>query len=173
MNYNEFKKSSAEYLRQNSAEVNYMQELLLNIGYNIYNYVTIKEYNDNELLKVDDPSIDEVEWESALQDEMDYYASLRTKTLNVSVDNITELKQLLFQPMHETVYCQIIHMKVSDKIFCILERDEVEVHVFNVYQALDYTTKNLKPLGWDTHPDSALRIIEYYLETGLTLECYQ
>jgi hypothetical protein len=127
-----------------------------------------------ESMKYDDPEIDEIEWESALADDLEYYASLRSKTLEVTAANNNELIDLLESQMDETTYCLKIHWRFDNLNFLIRIIDEEQFYWYTVF--LDFNGKKgteLKYLGSDECPGTVLRIIDYYLETGLTIKGYQ
>jgi len=145
------------------------------VGDNINEYMRLKGYEDDcEFMKVDEPGIDEVEWESALADDLEYFASLRTKYIDVYVADTNELEQFLKRDIHETAYRIKIHLEADAKRFLIVVTVDEQYIIYRVFHELDNASiNNLKSLGWDTWPESALQIIDYYLETGLTKECYQ
>jgi hypothetical protein len=145
------------------------------VGDNINEYIRLKGYDDDcEFMKVDEPGVDEVEWESALADDLEYSTSLRTKIVEVDVADMKELEQFLKRDIHETIYRIKIHMEVEGKRFLIVVTVDEQYIIYRVFHELyNAGTNNLKSLGWDTWPESALQIIHYYLETGLTLQRYQ
>ena len=143
------------------------------VGDNINEYMRLKGYED-EFMKVDEPGVDEVEWESALADDLEYYVSLGTKIIDVDVADLNELEQFLKRDIHETIYRIKIHMEAEGKRFLIVVTVDEQHIIYRVFHELyNAGTDTLKSLGWDTRPESALQIIDYYLETGLTLERYQ
>jgi len=143
------------------------------VGDNINEYMRLKGYDD-EFMKVDEPGVDEVEWESALADDLEYYASLGTNIIDVDVADLNELEQFLKRDIHETIYRIKIHMEAEGKRFLIVVTVDEQYIIYRVFHELyNAGTDTLKSLGWDTWPESALQIIDYYLETGLTLERYQ
>ena len=143
------------------------------VGDNINEYMRLKGYDD-EFMKVDEPGVDEVEWESALADDLEYYVSLGTKIIDVDVADLNELEQFLKRDIHETIYRIKIHMEVEGKRFLIVVTVDEQYIIYKVFHELyNAGTNNLKSLGWDTWHESALQIIHYYLETGLTLQHYQ
>ncbi|MBK8884041.1 MAG: hypothetical protein IPN67_17200 [Bacteroidales bacterium] len=145
------------------------------VGDNINEYMRLKGYDgDCEFMKVDEPGVDEVEWESALADDLEYYVSLGTKIIDVDVADLNELEQFLKRDIHETAYRIKIHLEADAKRFLIVVTVDEQYIIYRVFHELDNASiNNLKSLGWDTWPESALQIIDYYLETGLTKECYQ
>ena len=143
------------------------------VGENINEYMRLKGYDD-EFMKIDEPGVDEVEWESALADDLEYYASLGAKIIDVDVADLNELEQFLKRDIHETIYRIKIHMEAEGKKFLIVVTVDEQYIIYRVFHELyNAGTDTLKSLGWDTRPESALQIIDYYLETGLTLERYQ
>ena len=145
------------------------------VGNNINEYMRLKGYDDDcEFMKVDEPGVDQVEWESALADDLEYYASLGTKIIDVDVADLNELEKFLKRDIHETIYRIKIHMEADGKRFLIVVTVDEQYIIYRVFHELDNAgTDNLKSLGWDTYPESVFNILDYYHETGLTKECYQ
>jgi hypothetical protein len=145
------------------------------VGDNINEFMRLKGYDDDcEFMKIDVPGVDEVEWEIALADDLDYYASLGTKIIDVDVADLNELEQFLKCDIHETICRIIIHMEVEGKRFLIVVTVDEQYIIYKVFHEIDDAgTDKLKSLGWDTNAESALQILDYYFETGLTLKRYQ
>lgn len=118
--------------------------------------------------------ISQGEWECELQDEQDYYLSIRTKTIELYVDNMNDLDKVLHEPIHETISHLIIHMEANAKKFLIVVTIEEQLIFYRVFHQIDLNSPdNLKSLGWDIYPESVLEMIDYFIETGLTIRCYQ
>jgi hypothetical protein len=145
------------------------------VGNNINEYMRLKGYDDDcEFMKVDDPGIDEVEWECALADDFEYSQSIGTVTVDIYVADWNELEQFLYKPIHETIFRQKIHLDIKDDKFLIVVTLDEQYTIHEVFLELENNgMKNYKSLGWDTYDESVLNIIKYYLETGMTLQCYQ
>ena len=145
------------------------------VGNNINEYMRLKGYDDDcEFMKVDDPGIDEVEWECALADDFEYSQSIGTVTVDIYVADLNELEQFLYKPIHETIFRQKIHLDIKDDKFLIVVTLDEQYTIHEVFLELENNgMKNYKSLGWDTYDESVLNIIKYYLETGMTLQCYQ
>lgn len=145
------------------------------VGGNINEFMRLKGYDDDfEFMKVDEPGVDEDEWLSELADDLEYLQSIGTVTIDVYVANLNELEQFLYKPIHETIFRQKIHLDIKDDKFLIVVTVDEQYTIHAVYLELENNgTKNFKSLGWDTYDESVLNIINYYIETGKTLECYQ
>jgi hypothetical protein len=130
---------------------------------------------DFEYMKVDEPDwLKDGELEYSLADDFDYFLSIRTKTVNIYIDDLIDLDEVLQEPIHETIFRQIIHLEESNKKFLIVVTID-EQHIF--YEVFHQQDSNncyqLKPLGWDVYYEAVLHIIIYYLETGLTIDALQ
>jgi hypothetical protein len=115
--------------------------------------------------------IDEGEWECSLEEELEHYLSLRTKTIEVYVTDAKEVINLLNSRMDETTYSLIIHWNTGDRKFRIIRSDEEQFYFYQVI--LEFDSNNGKSslyLGSDTWCSSVLGIIGYYLETGNSTE---
>lgn len=143
-------------------------------GKTIYEYFMMKEL-DYEDMKVEEPDcLSEGELECSLSDDLDYFLSIRTKTVDIYVSDLKELDEFFQKPIHETVSRQIIHLEVSAKRFLIVVDIDEQYIFYKVFHQLDRNdTEDLKSLGWDIYHESVFDIINYYLETGLTIECFQ
>ena len=144
------------------------------IGISIFEYFMIKEL-DYEDMKVEEPDcLSEGEYECSLADDLDYFLSIGTKTVDIYVSDLIELVEFFQKPIHETVSRQIIHLEVSAKRFLIVVDIDEQYIFYKVFHQLDRNdTEDLKSLGWDIYHESVFDIINYYLETGLTIECFQ
>ena len=119
-------------------------------------------------------SISQGEWECELQDDQDYFLSLRTKAVDFYVADMTELDRLLNESIHETIFRQVIHMEVNAKMFLIVVTVDEQLIFYRVFHQIDLNSPdNLKSLGWDISPESVLEMIDYFIETGLTIRRYQ
>jgi len=144
------------------------------IGDYLYNYGVDKYDDDCEFMKVNEPGIDEVEWERAIADDLEYSQSIGTVTVDIYVADLNELEHFLYKPIHETIFRQNIHLDIKDDKFLIVVTLDEQYTIHEVYLELENNgIKNHKSLGWDTYDESVLNIINYYLETGMTLQCYQ
>lgn len=145
------------------------------VGENFDDFLRIRGFlDDYEYMKVDDPGIDEVEWECALVEDLEYSQSIGTVTVDIYVTDLNELELFLYKPIHETIFRQIIHLNIKDDKFLVVVTLDDQYTIHEVYLELENNgSKNFKSLGWDTYDESVLNIINYYLETGMTLQCYQ
>lgn len=148
---------------------------LFDAGDNIEEYFRINYIDNYEYMKVDEPdSLSQGELECSLADDQDYYLSLRTKNVELYVADMTALGQLLNEPIHETISHLIIHMDASGKKFLIVVTADGQLIYYKVITQIDPNSPdNLKTLGWDIFPESVLEMIDYFIETGLTLRRYQ
>ena len=127
-------------------------------------------------MKVEEPdNLNDAELEKSLTEDLEYYESLRTKTIDLNASDMSELDHLLQSPFHETVFRKIIQLEVYEKRFLIVATIVDEQYIiYKVFHELRKSVfDNLKLLGWDTYPESVFNILDYYHETSLTKECYQ
>lgn len=143
-------------------------------GKNIEEYFALQEL-DYDFMKVDEPDwLSEGELENSLSDDLDYILSIRTKKVDLYVADLTELKEQFKKTIHETITRQIIHMEVCSKWFIIVVDVDDQYIIYKVFLQPDSSSyNNLKKLGWDVNPESVLHMIDYFIETGLTLHFYQ
>jgi hypothetical protein len=150
---------------------------LFEVGNDINEYFRIKGFDDDyEFMKVEEPdNLNDAELEKSLTEDLEYYESLRTKTIDLNASDMSELDHLLQSPFHETVFRKIIQLEVYEKRFLIVATIVDEQYIiYKVFHELRNSgLDNLKLLGWDTYPESVFNILDYYHETGLTKECYQ
>jgi hypothetical protein len=145
---------------------------LFDAGDNIEEYFRIKGFhNDHEFMKVEEPdTISLGELERSLEEEWEYYLSLRTKTIDVFVNDITEAINILNNGWDETVYLLKIHWKDGDHKFLVTVSDEEQFYYYQVLlesEASDDTSPLY--LGSGLHFESIFDIIQYYSETGCAL----
>lgn len=145
---------------------------LFDAGDNIEEYFRIKGfYDDLEFMKVEDPdTIPLGELERSSEEEWEYYLSLRTKTMDVFVDDISEAIKLLNNDWDETVYLLKIHWEEGEHKFLVTVSDEEQNYYYQVI---------LEPgegdgactlfLGSGIHIGSISDIIQFYRETGCAL----
>lgn len=148
---------------------------LFDAGENIEEYFRINYPDNYEYMKVEEPdSLSQGESECSLADDLDYFLSKRTKTVELYVDDMDELDQLLHEPIHWTISHLIIHMEASGKKFLIVVTVYGQLIYYKVIiQINPNSPNNLKTLGWDIFPESVLEMIDYFIETGLTIRRYQ
>ena len=130
---------------------------------------------DFEYMKVDEPDwLNDGELEYSLADDFDYFLSIRTKTVNIYIDDLIDLDEVLQEAIHETIFRQIIHLEECNKKFLIVVTVDEQYIFYKVFHQPDSNNcDKLIPLGWAVYYEAVLRIISYYLETGLTISCFQ
>lgn len=148
------------------------------IGYNFYDkgrnvneYFQLEypelEYED---MKYDFDTMDNVEWECIMEEEMERYESFRTKILEFHVTDKDELIKLLQNEMNETIYRLKIHFNAGGRKFLIIISDMVQFYWYKVLIESESRKDNsLKYIGSDCNPEAVLYFINYFLETGQPL----
>jgi hypothetical protein len=145
---------------------------LFDAGDNIEEYFRIKGfYDDYEFMKFEDPdTITEGEWEESLEEDWGYYLSLRTKTVDVFVEDISEAINLLHNGWDETVYLLKIHWKEGDHKFLVMVSDEEQSYYYQVVLESEVGVGiGTLYLGSGLHFESIIDIIRFYRETGCAL----
>jgi hypothetical protein len=119
----------------------------------------------------DADSLNEGEWECLLEEELEHYLSLRTKTIEVNVTDFADFSHWLYRGMEETTYLLKIHWNTGDRKFLIKVSDEEQFYFYQVILEFDCNNgKSSLYLGSDTWLSSVWGIIDYYLETGNSTE---
>jgi len=77
-------------------------------------------------------SINEGEYEAELEDDFEYYASLRTKTKDIYVSSISELTNLLNSELHETIYNLRIHCNADNAKFLISVFNLEDIYYYQI-----------------------------------------
>jgi hypothetical protein len=112
-------------------------------------------------------SIDIGEWHCSLAEDLEYYASLKTETLDVYVNNPSALLNCLDSVLDEKTYCMKIHWYDDDANFLIIITDEEQCYFFDVFLEFASNKGNcLKFLGSCEHSHQVPIIINYYFKTG-------
>lgn len=145
---------------------------LFDAGDNIEEYFRIKGfYDDCEFMKVEEPDtihLDELERSS--EEEWEYYLSLRTKTTDFFVDDISEAIKLLNNDWDETVYLLKIHWEEGDHKFLVTVSDEEQNYYYQVLlESGEGNSAHTLFLGSGIHIESISDIIHFYRETGCAL----
>lgn len=145
---------------------------LFDAGDNIEEYFRIKGfYDDHEFMKVEEPDTISIgELEQSSEDEWEYYLSLRTKTVDVFVDDISEVINLLNNGWDKTVYLLKIHWNAGDNKFLILVSDEEQFYYYKVVlETKGDNTNCTLYLGSSMYSEEVFDIIQFYRETGCAL----
>ncbi len=145
---------------------------LFDAGDNIEEYFRIKGfYDDCEFMKVEEPdTINLGELERSLEEEWEYYLSLRTKITDSFVDDISEAIKLLNNDWDETVYLLKIHWEEGDHKFLVTVSDEEQNYYYQVLlESGEGNSAHTLFLGSGIHIESISDIIHFYRETGCAL----
>lgn len=145
---------------------------LFDAGDNIEEYFRIKGfYDDLVFMKVEEPdTITLGELERSSEEEWEYYLSLRTKTVDVFVDDISAAINLLNNDWDETVYLLKIHCEEGDHKFLIKVSDEEQNYYYQVLlESGEGDGARSLFLGSGIHIESISDIIKFYRETGCAL----
>lgn len=109
---------------------------LFDVGDNIEDYFRIKGINDvfeYDFMKVDEPdSLTEGELESSLADYLEYCLTIRTKILDFSTTDISEVMHLLEMSMDETIYRLRILLNISNREFLITGTFEPDIYYYSI-----------------------------------------
>lgn len=107
---------------------------LFDRGENIYEYSKMKDPDYNyEYMKVEDPDrLTEGELECSSEDDLDYFLSIRTKNLDYSATNISEVMNLLEMSSDETIYRLRIHLNISNRKFLITGTFEPDISYYTI-----------------------------------------
>jgi hypothetical protein len=145
---------------------------LFDAGDNIEEYFRIKGfYDDLEFMKVEEPdTISLGELERSSVEDWEYYLSLRTKTIDVFVDDTSEATKLLNNDWDETVNLLKIHWEEGDHKFLVTVSDEEQNYYYQVLlESGESNSANTLFLGSGIHIESISDIIHFYRETGCAL----
>ncbi|MBN1183363.1 MAG: hypothetical protein JXB49_13810, partial [Bacteroidales bacterium] len=157
------------FLNENNNSFNFF---FYDLGENINDYYRmVCASNDYEFMKVEEPDcIDEGELKFMLAQDLEYYFSLKSKTLDVYVSDISEVMELLERPLGETIYRLIVHWNGGENRFIIVITDIEQYYSYKV--ALENETHKIDRaiyLGSSYDPTYVLDIIQYYQNTGKAL----
>ncbi len=129
-----------------------------------------EKYIEIEMIKElydlgDADSIDEGEWECSMEEELEYYLLLRTKTVEVNVTDVFEVMHWVSNGMEETTFCLKIHWDEGDRKFLIRVSDEEQCLFYQVILEFDYNNSTSFIYLGDTYsPGSVLSIIDSYID---------
>lgn len=145
------------------------------VGDNIEDYYRIKGFYDvleYDFMKVDDPDrLTEGELESSLADDLEYYLSIRSKVLDFSATDISEVMHLLEKRFDETIYGLRIYFNIGNRKFLITGTFEPDIFYYTINLVSEGTTGNRITFLTDTTYEEYIPwLLEYYIKTDFQLD---